>query len=187
MEATGSYWMTAATLLHHRGYQVSVINPAQAHNFAKALLKRAKTDAIDAQTLAQLGATLMPAPWTPPDAVYAEVYQRLAHRDNLVDMRVQLRNQLHWRDLGPSGAFWRVLGPSPGRGHPRLARAAHRAWEKPAAHGGSSFGREGRGKGRRMGWVGVWGRERETLELCVVNPKDQTSRHGMDRTFILLM
>jgi transposase len=32
---------------------VSVINPAQAHHFAKALLKRAKTDAIDAQTLAQ--------------------------------------------------------------------------------------------------------------------------------------
>jgi hypothetical protein len=38
----------------HEGFQVSVINPAQAHHFAKALLKRAKTDAIDAQTLAQL-------------------------------------------------------------------------------------------------------------------------------------
>jgi len=31
-----------------------VINPAQAHHFARALLKQAKTDAIDAQTLAQL-------------------------------------------------------------------------------------------------------------------------------------
>lgn len=59
------------------------------------MLKRAKTDAIDAQTLAQLGATLLPAPWTPPDAVYAEVSQRLAHRDTLVDLRVQLRNQFH--------------------------------------------------------------------------------------------
>jgi transposase len=29
------------------------MNPAQAHHFAKVLLKRAKTDAIDAQTLAQ--------------------------------------------------------------------------------------------------------------------------------------
>jgi transposase len=28
------------------------MNPAQAHYVAKALLKRAKTDAIDAQTLA---------------------------------------------------------------------------------------------------------------------------------------
>jgi len=51
MEATGSYWITLATTLHQAGYAVSVINPAQAHAFAKALLKRAKTDAIDAQTL----------------------------------------------------------------------------------------------------------------------------------------
>lgn len=95
MEATGSYWITAATVLHQLGYRVSVINPAQAFNFAKALLKRGKTDAIDAQTLAQLGAALNPSPWSPPGDVYAAVYQRLAHRDNLVDMRVQLRNQLH--------------------------------------------------------------------------------------------
>jgi transposase len=32
---------------------VSVIHPAQAHHFAKALLKRAKPEAIEAQTLAQ--------------------------------------------------------------------------------------------------------------------------------------
>jgi len=69
MEATGSYWITLATTLHQAGYAVSVINPAQAHAFAKALLKRAKTDAIDAQTLTQLAALLQPAPWTPPPAV----------------------------------------------------------------------------------------------------------------------
>jgi transposase len=95
MEATGTYWMLAATTLHGLGYGVSVINPAQAAHFAKALLKRGKTDAIDAHTLAKLGALLNPRPWTPPGPIYAEVYQRLAHRDNLVDMRVQLRNQLH--------------------------------------------------------------------------------------------
>lgn len=95
IEATGSYWITLATTLHTLGYGVSVINPAQAHAFAKALLKRLKTDAIDAQTLAQLGAALQPAPWTPPPAIYAEVYQRLAHRDALIEMRQQLRNQRH--------------------------------------------------------------------------------------------
>src|SRR5712692_3895414 len=50
MEATGSYWISLATRLVHEGFRVSVINPSQAHHFAKALLKRAKTDAIDAQT-----------------------------------------------------------------------------------------------------------------------------------------
>jgi transposase len=53
MEATGPYWINLATRLVHEGFVVSVINPAQAHHFAKALLKRAKTDTIDAQTLAQ--------------------------------------------------------------------------------------------------------------------------------------
>lgn len=95
MEATGSYWITLATTLHDAGYAVSVINPAQAHAFAKALLKRAKTDAIDALTLTQLAAMLQPAPWTPPPAVYHELLQRLAQRDALLDLRQQVRNQRH--------------------------------------------------------------------------------------------
>ena len=66
LEATGSYWLTLATTLTHAGFRVAVINPAQAHHFAKALLTRAKTDAIDAQTLAHLAALLRPVPWTPP-------------------------------------------------------------------------------------------------------------------------
>lgn len=95
MEATGSYWISLATAMTRAGFAVSVINPAQAHHFAKALLKRAKTDAIDAQTLAQLACLLQPTPWTPPPRVYAELQQRLAQRDSLLELRQQVRNQLH--------------------------------------------------------------------------------------------
>lgn len=95
MEATGTYWMRLATFLIEQGFAVSVINPAQAHAFAKALLKRSKTDAIDAQTLAELAARLLPARWTPPPAVYTELHQRLVHRDALVELRTQFRNQRH--------------------------------------------------------------------------------------------
>lgn len=95
MEATGSYWITLAVTLSEAGFAVSVINPKQAHDFAKALLKHAKTDAIDAQTLARLAALLQPPVWTPPPAIYTEVQQRLVQRDNLVDLRQQVRNQLH--------------------------------------------------------------------------------------------
>lgn len=95
MEATGSYWITLATTLAEAGFRVSVINPTQANDFAKALLKRAKTDAIDAQTLAELGARLEPEPWSPPPAVYTELQQRLVQREALVQMRTQVRNQLH--------------------------------------------------------------------------------------------
>ncbi len=95
MEATGSSWMTLATWLVQAGFAVSVINPAQAHHFAKALLKRAKTDTIDAQTLTRLAALLQPALWTPPPAIYTELQQRLAQRDSLIALRQQVRNQLH--------------------------------------------------------------------------------------------
>ncbi|MDP9316370.1 MAG: IS110 family transposase [Chloroflexota bacterium] len=95
LEATGSSWITRATTLHHAGYAVSVINPAQAHHFAKALLRRSKTDAIDATTLARLAATLQPEPWTPPPAVYHELQQRLAQRDAWIGLRQQVRNQRH--------------------------------------------------------------------------------------------
>lgn len=95
MEATGTYWMRLATFLVGAKIAVSVINPVQAHDFAKALLKRSKTDAIDAQMLAELGARLQPARWTPPPAVYTELHQRLAHRDALLRARTQFHNQLH--------------------------------------------------------------------------------------------
>src|SRR6266487_867536 len=95
MEATGSYWISLATRLVHEGFGVSVINPAQAHHFAKALLKRAKTDAIDAQTLAQLAMVLQPELWTPPPQIYYALQQRLAQRDDLLNLRQQVRNQLH--------------------------------------------------------------------------------------------
>jgi len=95
MEATGSYWISLATTLAHAGFAVAVINPDQAHHFAKALLQRAKTDAIDARTLARLAATLHPALWTPPPAIYTELQQRLAQRDTLIGLRQQVRNQQH--------------------------------------------------------------------------------------------
>ena len=94
LEATNTYWMSLALHLHDFGYAVSVINPAQAHQFAKALLKRAKTDAIDAQTLAQLAATLQPRPWTPPPPIYEELRQRLQQREDLLRALVQERTRL---------------------------------------------------------------------------------------------
>lgn len=95
LEATGSYWITLAVTLHAAGYAVSVVNPLQAHHFAKAQLRRAKTDPLDAHNLAQLAAALRPAVWTPPPAVYHEVRQRLTARDALVLLRQQTRNQRH--------------------------------------------------------------------------------------------
>ena len=95
VEATGSYWVSLAVALHQAGYAVSVVNPAHAHAFARSLPRRAKTDALDAQVLAQLAAERQPTPWTPPEQVYYELHQRLVVRDGLLPMRQQARNQRH--------------------------------------------------------------------------------------------
>jgi transposase len=95
MEATSTYWIQLANALHTSGYHVSVVNPKQAHDFAKALLQHAKTDPLDAKMLAQLGAKLTPPRWTPPPAIYHPLQQRLAWRDSLVALRTQVSNQHH--------------------------------------------------------------------------------------------
>jgi transposase len=66
LEATSTYWLPLACALTDAGLVVSVINPAQAHHFAQALLRRAKTDQLDAQLLAAFAAQVQPPPWTPP-------------------------------------------------------------------------------------------------------------------------
>ena len=48
MEATGPYWVALAVTLAQAGYGVSITNPAQVHYFAKAQLKRAKSDELAA-------------------------------------------------------------------------------------------------------------------------------------------
>lgn len=95
LEATGSYWVSLAVSFHQAGYAVSVVNPAHAHAFAKSLPRRAKTDALDAQLLAQFAHERQPARWTPPAQVYHELRQRLVVRDGLLQMRQQARNQRH--------------------------------------------------------------------------------------------
>jgi transposase len=53
LEATGRYERRCAADLLDAGYKVAVVNPRQARDFARALGKLAKTDRLDARTLAE--------------------------------------------------------------------------------------------------------------------------------------
>ena len=53
LEATGRYERRVASEPLDAGFNVAVVNPRQARDFARALGKLAKTDAIDARTLAE--------------------------------------------------------------------------------------------------------------------------------------
>jgi transposase len=95
MEATGTYWTALAVALDAAGFHVSVVNPAQIHSYARSLPRRAKTDALDAQLIAQFAHERRPPIWTPPPAMYHELRQRLTARDALLEARKQLHNQQH--------------------------------------------------------------------------------------------
>jgi Xaa-Pro aminopeptidase len=51
MEATGAYWQGLASVLHTAGWSVSVVSPAAVRSFARARLRRAKTDAVEVERL----------------------------------------------------------------------------------------------------------------------------------------
>ena len=66
MEATGVYHFDLAVALHDAGVLVMVINPKSSHNFAKVLMKNSKTDAVDANTLAEYAARMILLPGLDP-------------------------------------------------------------------------------------------------------------------------
>jgi transposase len=66
-EATGPYHGPLVRFLHQAGFKVSVVNPRLSRDFERAEGKLGKTDAIDAQQLADYGRTMQPTPTTPPE------------------------------------------------------------------------------------------------------------------------
>ena len=111
LEATGGYEAPIAALLATAGLPVAVVNPRQVRDFAKALGRRAKTDAIDAQVLALFGARVRPVPRPLPDAATQELQAVLGRRHQLLEMllaerqrqarshgrvRANLRSHIRW-------------------------------------------------------------------------------------------
>lgn len=60
VEATGGLQRECANFLTSAGYAVSVANPRQVRDFARALGLLAKTDRIDAYVIARFGETVKP-------------------------------------------------------------------------------------------------------------------------------
>lgn len=61
-EASGGLEMKAVTAISLAGIPVSVANPTRVRAYAKAIGQLAKTDAIDAQMIAQYAAVIQPEP-----------------------------------------------------------------------------------------------------------------------------
>ena len=94
IEATGGYEQAVALDLHDRGLTVSVINPRQGRDFAKATGRLAKTDAIDAQMLAHFGEALKPGATAFASQTEQELQALISRRRQLVEMLSAEKNRV---------------------------------------------------------------------------------------------
>lgn len=85
-EATGGYERAVVTALHQAGIRVSVINPRQVRDFARACGRLAKTDAIDAGILRDYGEKLRPPADSPPLEGEAEFAELVRARQEVVSL-----------------------------------------------------------------------------------------------------
>jgi transposase len=86
LEATGGYEMPVAGACSAAGLPVAIVNPRQVRAFAQALGRTAKTDAIDAATIARFGARVQPVPRPVPDGATQALVALVARRRQLLDM-----------------------------------------------------------------------------------------------------
>ena len=93
LEATGGYEMPVAAALVVAGIPAAVVNPRQVRDFAKALGKLAKTDAIDATVLARFAQAVRPEARPLPDEQSQKLEALLARRRQLVEMLTAERNR----------------------------------------------------------------------------------------------
>ena len=87
LEPSGGYEVLVVQALAAAELPVVVINARQVRQFAQALGRLAKTDAIDATVLAHYGEAIQPEIRAIPDAAQRELEALVSRRRQLVDMR----------------------------------------------------------------------------------------------------
>lgn len=94
LEATGGLERLLVKELQRRGIPVAVVNPRQIRDFARSMNRLAKTDRLDAHTMALFAQRMQPHP-TPPLTENTEKLQALNTRRRQVrHMLVQEQNRL---------------------------------------------------------------------------------------------
>jgi transposase len=94
LEATGGLEVALAGALATATLPVAVVNPRQVRDFARSIGTLAKTDRLDAQSLAHFADAVRPQARPLPDAQAQELRALLQRRRQLVDMLTAEKNRL---------------------------------------------------------------------------------------------
>lgn len=95
LEATGHYWQNLFATLTASGFAVALLNPLRTRRFAEVDLPRAKTDAVDALSLARFAREKEPKPTRLPDEATQELRELVRLRDRYVQDLGDRVRQLH--------------------------------------------------------------------------------------------
>lgn len=95
LEATGHYWKNLAALLVARGFAVVLINPLRTRRFAEEDLLRAKTDHIDAKSIARFLSEKRPKASRLPAEATEELREMVRLRDRFMQDLGDRKRQLH--------------------------------------------------------------------------------------------
>lgn len=93
LEATAGLERWVAASLAGQGWAVAVVNPRQVREFARATGRRAKTDRLDAQVLANFAAKIQPAARPLPDATTRQLQALVLRRRQLLEMLTAERHR----------------------------------------------------------------------------------------------
>ncbi len=94
VEATGGFEMDLATAISTAGLPLAIVNPRQVRDFARALGRLAKTDAIDAEVIALFAEKVRPECRPLPTDEEQALKELVTRRRQLVDMRTMESNRI---------------------------------------------------------------------------------------------
>jgi transposase len=86
LEAIGGFELTVAAALAGAGMPLAVVNPRQIRDFARATGRLAKTDALDAETIARFAEAIRPEPRPLAGEDAQALAELVARRRQLVEM-----------------------------------------------------------------------------------------------------
>jgi transposase len=94
LEATGRYWENVYYFLQQRGYRLVLLHPAQTHQFAERRGLRAKTDKLDAVTIARALLSDDVRPAYVPNELTATYRDLVRLHSNLSDEAARYKNEI---------------------------------------------------------------------------------------------
>lgn len=95
MEATGVYHQKLAYYLVDNGCEISIVLPNKISNYIRTLELKTITDKSCSQAIAQFGLERKLDKWAKPKSIYKELQQLTRERDQIVQERSVIKNQIH--------------------------------------------------------------------------------------------